>query len=85
MLRFIATVLLLAISAFADASTYLNSTIAGGTNTITPRSSVTLSPAYAENPVDSTYQLGPGYKQSSTQKRRAFTAQKRLLLHILYH
>ena len=60
MLRFFATVLLLAVSAFADASPYLISSITGGTNAISPRSSVTLSPAYAENPVDSTYQLGPG-------------------------
>ncbi|MBR4348850.1 MAG: polysaccharide biosynthesis/export family protein [Fibrobacter sp.] len=59
MLRLIATILLLAISAFAEGNVYLNSAL-NGTSTITPRSTVTLSPSYAENPVDSTYQLGPG-------------------------
>jgi len=60
MLRFLAIILVVAVSAFADGSPYLNSSLSGANATLTARSSVTLSPAYAENPVDSTYKLGPG-------------------------
>lgn len=60
MLRFIATILLLALSAFADGEAYLNSTLMGGSNAPSPRNSATLAPSYAENPVDSSYKLGPG-------------------------
>ena len=60
MLRLIATILLLAISAFADGEAYLNSTLMGGSNALSPRNSATLAPSYAENPVDSSYKLGPG-------------------------
>ena len=60
MLRFLAIILIVAVSAFADGNPYLSSSLTGGTSTIAPRSNVALSPAYAENPVDSTYLLGPG-------------------------
>ena len=60
MFRFLAIILLVAVSAFADGNPYLSSSLTGGATMLTQRSNVALSPAYAENPVDSTYKLGPG-------------------------
>ena len=59
MLRFLAIILIVAVSAFADGNPYLSSSLTGN-SMVTQRSTVVLSPAYAENPVDSTYLLGPG-------------------------
>lgn len=59
MQRIFAVILLFCISVFADDS-YFGSMATSRNNGPASRSAVTLTPAYAEEPVDSSYVLGPG-------------------------
>lgn len=61
MSRIAALLLFLAASVFADAGASAFAAAAvGNRSALSPRSSMALAPAYSENPVDSTYRLGPG-------------------------